>query len=96
VHILLGSKNFYQQRTLYIRGLKAEQGEMRERVSHGARFLLYHCICYHKEYITILYVNVDKLLNHLKYCLTASIYFDWFLLYFMIQTISNGLKFIML
>ena len=89
MHILLSSKNFYQQKALYIRmesrierGAEGCKWDLRERISHDTWLLLYHCICYHKKYITNFYVDVGRLSNYLKYCLTASIYFARFLLYF--------------
>jgi hypothetical protein len=41
-------------------------------------------------------VDVGKLPNHLKLCGLYLLALDQFLLYFIIQTVSNGLKFMML
>ena len=53
-----------------------------------------YCICSYTSYITNLYVDVGKLPNHLKICVLYLFALDQFLLCFIIQTVSNGLRFI--
>jgi hypothetical protein len=53
-------------------------------------------VCTYQVYITNLYVDVGKLSNHLKLCVLYLFALDQFLLYFIIQTVSNGLRFMML
>ena len=57
---------------------------------------VFYCICSYTWYITNLYMDIEKLLNHLKLCMLYLFTLDQFLLYFIIQAVSNGLKFIML
>jgi hypothetical protein len=54
----------------------------------------FNCICSYTRYITNLYMDVGKLPNYLKLCGLYLLVLDQFLLYFIIQTVSNGLRFI--
>ena len=56
----------------------------------------FYCICSYTWYITNLYVDVGKLPNHLKLCGLYLFALDQLLLYFIIQTVSNGLRFMIL
>ena len=56
----------------------------------------FYCICSYTWYITNLYVDVSKLPNHLKLCGLYLFALDQFLLYFIIQTVSNRLRLMML
>ena len=57
---------------------------------------VFYCICSYTWYITNLYVDVGKLPNHLKLYVLYLFTLYQFLLYFIIQAVSNELRFIML